>query len=691
MVVSHMDEERYVPISVIAQFKRVQAVTQDLEEIKAALRRSPVVIVDETGTKVKPAPAKPRTTLIIRDLPREEIVDLFVEAGCPAKEVTREVGNTWFVEFETADDALSMLSYIRGKRLREVPLAGRLKSNSVFTGGSRFSVPQASSKEHQTVSETCSSLTLADPPSDSIPQLAPFREPGAPTYRRFPLHPEDSFSSPAWNTPSTIHDSMPHNASQPLKASTLGSSSGMSSQPQLYHYQPSLNDAQFLAYNGLPYHYATSYLPFPYASANPRVSNTVCAGYDPSFVNRLEPGCSTNRRSVGIDQSHSNTVDVQAYEDASRYSACEHFDPGQVYSTPQAEYQSWYDACGTLSDHVGSMWAPSRALSEQSEHTSMSNKSTRHSSVKPTGPREGPPRSTKKKKNKKNQNKVFTETSVQKAADKLSTLTIKDQQSSKEGTSQGHTSNDSSINRDKSDDSGNANINDNRSTNLHQHQGSAINNVHGVTEQDNGSTSRLLGNENFPPLSSTCSLQTVPVPHVDRSEDVGQKRVQGVGKKTKWQPIKYEQHAPAQHQPKKYSSQKTERSVANIGVQNSQTLGQPKNQSKARHCDKVKHLPRAPGAVGSRDDPSTMSFSEREKLEFTPDDISMGQDSVTRCYPNPQSNYSIEAATVTDDAQEAIVTTVLASSPTGFNNDSDVVHSIESSSNQYATDPSISI
>ncbi|KAF9317303.1 La- protein 4 [Podila horticola] len=115
MTVSHMNAERYVPISVIADFKRVKTVTRSMDEIVAALRRSSAVIVDETGTM--------------------EISDLFEVAKCPAKEVVKEVGNTWFVEFETPEEALAMLSYIRGKSLRDVPLAGRLKSNTAFTGG----------------------------------------------------------------------------------------------------------------------------------------------------------------------------------------------------------------------------------------------------------------------------------------------------------------------------------------------------------------------------------------------------------------------------------------------------------------------------------------------------------------------------------------------------------------------------
>ncbi|ORZ28014.1 hypothetical protein BCR41DRAFT_367536 [Lobosporangium transversale] len=142
-----MNSERWVPISIIAGFKKVKAITGDIQEVVSALRRSHAVVVDDSGTMVKPvAFEKPRTTIILRDLPleteSEEIASLFAEAHCPAKSIRREtVGNMWFVEFSTAADALAMLNYTRGKRLRDVPIAARLKSNTLLSGGEYELIP----------------------------------------------------------------------------------------------------------------------------------------------------------------------------------------------------------------------------------------------------------------------------------------------------------------------------------------------------------------------------------------------------------------------------------------------------------------------------------------------------------------------------------------------------------------------
>lgn len=51
----------------------------------------------------------------------------------------------WFVEFEIAEDALAMLHYTRGRNLRGVPIAARLKSNTLLTGGEYKAMPIAPS------------------------------------------------------------------------------------------------------------------------------------------------------------------------------------------------------------------------------------------------------------------------------------------------------------------------------------------------------------------------------------------------------------------------------------------------------------------------------------------------------------------------------------------------------------------
>lgn len=69
-LVSKMNADRWVPISVIADFKKVKAITNDIQEVVNALRRSSKVQVDESGIMVKAITVdRPRTTLILRDLP----------------------------------------------------------------------------------------------------------------------------------------------------------------------------------------------------------------------------------------------------------------------------------------------------------------------------------------------------------------------------------------------------------------------------------------------------------------------------------------------------------------------------------------------------------------------------------------------------------------------------------------------
>ncbi|KAG0226208.1 La- protein 4 [Actinomortierella wolfii] len=137
--VSQMDKEQFIPISVIAGFKKVKALTSDVDEIVKALQKSPLVIVNEEGTMVKPNIVKrPRTTLILRDLPlettEEEIRQLFESGQCSPKTITKEVGNNWFVDFATEEEALAMLAFTRGKCIRDVPIAGRLKSTTALAG-----------------------------------------------------------------------------------------------------------------------------------------------------------------------------------------------------------------------------------------------------------------------------------------------------------------------------------------------------------------------------------------------------------------------------------------------------------------------------------------------------------------------------------------------------------------------------
>jgi la-related protein 4 len=64
-----MDSDLYVPISLVANFRRVREWTTDMDTIVRTLRDSTAVIVDQSGTKVKPNISVQRNTVIWRDVP----------------------------------------------------------------------------------------------------------------------------------------------------------------------------------------------------------------------------------------------------------------------------------------------------------------------------------------------------------------------------------------------------------------------------------------------------------------------------------------------------------------------------------------------------------------------------------------------------------------------------------------------
>ncbi|KAF9992839.1 La- protein 4B [Entomortierella chlamydospora] len=207
-LVSKMNAHHWVPISVITEFKKVKEITDDIQEVVSALRRSSMVLVDDSGSMVKAVTVdRPRTTLILRELPEdttsEEISGIFADA-CPAKSVKKEsVGNMWFVEFETAEDALAMLMHTRGKYLRDTPIAARLKSNTVLTGGEYRETQKVLFVAGNTAIPGPAYSWPSSPPNLSDDSCAP----GFPMpYRRFPA--EDGIEGQQlWSPPQVSNQS----------------------------------------------------------------------------------------------------------------------------------------------------------------------------------------------------------------------------------------------------------------------------------------------------------------------------------------------------------------------------------------------------------------------------------------------------------------------------------------------------
>lgn len=134
---SQMDSQNSVPISIVMQFAKLKALTQDEELVKTALGSSKVVsVVDERiKSSVKPGG---RNTIILRDIPadtpEEEVRDVFRFDSCKSIVSLRsDIENTWFVVLETEQDAKDTILDLKLKKrtFRGESVKARLKSETI--------------------------------------------------------------------------------------------------------------------------------------------------------------------------------------------------------------------------------------------------------------------------------------------------------------------------------------------------------------------------------------------------------------------------------------------------------------------------------------------------------------------------------------------------------------------------------
>eukprot|EP00667_Euglena_gracilis_P010095 EG_transcript_10269 len=106
-----------------------------------------------------------RVTIILRDIPKEvpeeEIRQLF--QGDKVQRVNPDIGNTWFVTFETEEDCLAAYEKCQLKCFRDEPLKARIKSENVLN---RF-VP----------ADTPAYVSQPPPPPPGFPSGAPIPPP----------------------------------------------------------------------------------------------------------------------------------------------------------------------------------------------------------------------------------------------------------------------------------------------------------------------------------------------------------------------------------------------------------------------------------------------------------------------------------------------------------------------------------
>ena len=137
-LVSQMNSEKYVPISLVASFPKISALTTDVATVARSVAGSVVCSVDATGTLIKPKSLKfqERNTIILRNLKNaveSDIRNLFEEIGKVVVSCKFEdIGNTWFVTMGSEEIAVESLVALRmGKGFNGVKIIGGIKSKSV--------------------------------------------------------------------------------------------------------------------------------------------------------------------------------------------------------------------------------------------------------------------------------------------------------------------------------------------------------------------------------------------------------------------------------------------------------------------------------------------------------------------------------------------------------------------------------
>ena len=105
-LVSRMNSQLFVPVSIVAGFSRVRALTSDVREIVKAIETSSAVTLSADHTEVKPNITAQRNTIILREIsastPADDVKGIFTAIGKEPVSVRSDVGDIWFVTMEVS-------------------------------------------------------------------------------------------------------------------------------------------------------------------------------------------------------------------------------------------------------------------------------------------------------------------------------------------------------------------------------------------------------------------------------------------------------------------------------------------------------------------------------------------------------------------------------------------------------------
>jgi len=129
-LLSKMDDDHYVTISLISTFGKIKSLTSDLNLITEALENSKIIELSPDKTKIRLKEQRRRNRLILHNLPDnttdKDVSDVFSKGNFNPI-VKSDVNNCWFVTFETEEEATSGLEFIRQQKIHDKVVRARLK------------------------------------------------------------------------------------------------------------------------------------------------------------------------------------------------------------------------------------------------------------------------------------------------------------------------------------------------------------------------------------------------------------------------------------------------------------------------------------------------------------------------------------------------------------------------------------
>lgn len=164
-LLSQMNPQRYVPVDIIINFRKVRLLTEDRNLIISAMRQCQNLSLDESGNMVRPTWKMERTTLILRDIPAStnvaELQAIFDDAEHKPVNIRSDVGDTWFATFDGEEQCMETALYLSNKTFQGDPVRCRIKPATMVRG---YFYPAAQNGTHMMTQQWAGDAMMAQSP-----------------------------------------------------------------------------------------------------------------------------------------------------------------------------------------------------------------------------------------------------------------------------------------------------------------------------------------------------------------------------------------------------------------------------------------------------------------------------------------------------------------------------------------------